>query len=307
MHAAADSVALAATRASLADVIALLKPRVMGLAVFTALVGLAVAPGELHPVIGLAVVLCVAGGAAAAAALNMWWDADIDRRMERTQHRPVAAGRIAPAVARDLGIGLGVFSVVLLALFSTPLAGALLALAILHYVVVYTMWLKRSTVHNVVLGGAAGALPPMIGWAAAAGSIGVEAVLMFALIFLWTPPHSWALAWLRVAEYQRVGVPMLPVTSSPAATCRQILIYTVVMVPVGVALSLTSVGGPLSFVAAAGCGLAMLFRATALARNPGDRRRAGQLFGSSIWYLFLVFATLLIETGARVWLPTYGW
>ena len=298
---------VACAEAALADYIQILKPRVMALAVFTALVGMIAAPGPLHPAIAIASMLCIAAGAGAAGALNMWWDADIDRRMARTARRPTATERIAPKTARELGIGLAAFSCGLLALFANPLAGGLLALTILHYAVVYTMLLKRRTPYNVPVGGIAGALPPVIGWAAATGTIGWEAVLMFVVIFLWTPPHSWALAMVRRTEYERVGVPMLPVVASDATTARQILIYTLMLAPAGVALALTPAGGPLSFGLASVFGIGMLLTARAVGREGAGRREQRRLFGFSILYLFALFCVILVESVLRSTITGYGW
>src|SRR5688572_9981459 len=212
--------------AGVGDYFALMKPRVMSLVVFTALVGLLVAPGHLHPVLGFTALLCIAVGAGAAGALNMWYDADIDAVMARTQSRPIPAGRVQPNEALAFGVALAVGSVVMLGLMINVLAAGLLAFTILFYVVIYSMWLKRWTPQNIVIGGAAGAFPPMIGWAAATGGIGLESVLLVLIIFFWTPPHFWALALLRADEYARAGVPMLPVVAGADETRRQILIYS---------------------------------------------------------------------------------
>ena len=219
--------------AGVGDYLALMKPRVMSLVVFTALTGLLVAPGHLHPVLAFTALLCIAVGAGAAGALNMWYDADIDAVMTRTAARPIPAGRIQPSEALGFGMTLAVGSVVMLGLMINVLAAGLLAFTILFYVVVYTMWLKRWTPQNIVIGGAAGASPPMIGWAATTGGIGVESVLLVLIIFFWTPPHFWALSLLRADEYARAGVPMLPVVAGAAETRRQILIYSLVLAPIG--------------------------------------------------------------------------
>jgi heme o synthase len=231
------SVTLARVEPSVAgvgDYIELMKPRVMSLVVFTALVGLLVAPGHIHPVIGFAALLCITVGAGAAGALNMWYDADIDARMSRTAGRPIPRGRITPGEAAGFGITLAVFSVVALGLLINLLAAALLAFTIFFYVAIYTVWLKRSTPQNIVIGGAAGALPPMIGWAAASGTLAVEPVLLFLIIFFWTPPHFWALSLYRVEDYVRAGIPMLPVVAGEQETRRQILLYTLILAPLGV-------------------------------------------------------------------------
>jgi heme o synthase len=225
------------------DYFELLKPRVMRLVVFTALVGLLAAPAPVHPVIAFAGLLCIAVGAGASGALNMWWDSDIDAVMRRTSGRPVPSGRIGREEALAVGVTLAVFSVVMLALFANIFAAALLAFTIFFYAVIYSMWLKRSTPQNIVIGGAAGAFPPMIGWAIATGGVSVESVLMFLVIFLWTPPHFWALALFRNDDYTRAGVPMLPVTAGARATRVQILLYSLILAPVVVALATTQVGG----------------------------------------------------------------
>ncbi len=290
-----ETSAAPASGAPFGDYVRLLKPRVMSLAVFTAVVGLCVAPGTVHPVIGLAAALCIAAGAGAAGALNMWWDADIDRRMARTAGRPVAAGRLPPETARDLGVGLGCMATVMLSLFANPLAGGLLAATILYYAVIYTMWLKRTSVHGVVVGGVAGALPPVVGWAAATGSLAVEPLLMALVIFLWTPPHSWALALLRRSEYSDAAVPMLPVAAGVASTRRQIAAYSILLLPAGVALALSSVGGWATLSVAFAGGGAMLWRSLALFRPGSGASAEGRLFGVSIAYLFFLFSALLAD------------
>jgi protoheme IX farnesyltransferase len=211
-----------------------MKPRVMSLVVFTALVGLLIAPGHVHPMVAVTALLCIAVGAGAAGALNMWFDADIDARMMRTAARPIPAGRIAPGEALAFGLMLAVGSVVVLGLLVNVIAAALLAVTIAFYVVIYTMWLKRLTPQNIVIGGAAGALPPVIGWVAATGGIAVEPVLLFAIIFFWTPPHFWALSLYRTDDYARAGIPMLPVVAGARETRRQILLYTLLLAPLGV-------------------------------------------------------------------------
>src|SRR4051812_7411068 len=221
--------------AEVGDYIALLKPRVMSLVIFTALVGLVIAPGHMHPLIAFTALLCIAVGAGAAGALNMWYDADIDAVMTRTAKRPIPAGRVQPGEALAFGLTLAGFSVMTLGLLVNTLAAGLLAFTIFFYAVVYTMWLKRSTPQNIVIGGAAGAFPPMIGWAAVTGSLSLEPVLLFAIIFFWTPPHFWALSLYRTEDYARAGIPMLPVVAGDAATRLQILLYTLVVVPIGIA------------------------------------------------------------------------
>ena len=234
-----------------ADYIALMKPRVMFLVVFTALVGLVAAPEGLHPVLALASLICIAAGAGASGALNMWFDADIDARMARTAARPVPRGHVTPEEARSFGAVLAVGSIVCLGVMANWLAAALLAFTIGFYVFVYTMWLKRTTPQNIVIGGAAGALPPMIGWAAATGGISLESFVLFLIIFVWTPPHFWALALLRTGDYAKAGVPMLPVVAGAGATRAQILIYSLILAPLGMAPAIIGLGGALYAAAAA--------------------------------------------------------
>ena len=282
--------------ARVGDYVALLKPRVMSLVVFTGLVGMAVAPGHLHPVIGLAALLCIAVGAGASGAINMWYDADIDAGMARTRNRPIPQGRIAPGEALGFGVTLAVGSVLTMGLMVNLAAAALLALTIGFYVFVYTMWLKRRTPQNIVIGGAAGAFPPMIGWAAVTGDVSLGSIALFAIIFMWTPPHFWALSLYRCADYAKVGVPMLPVVAGPAETRRQILIYSLLLVPVTFGPWFVGVGGPLYLAGAAILGALFLMAAWRVWRIATDRP-AKQLFGFSILYLFLLFALLLAESG----------
>ena len=282
--------------AGVGDFVALLKPRVMSLVVFTALTGLLIAPGHLHPVLGFTALLCIAVGAGAAGALNMWYDADIDAVMSRTAARPIPSGRVQPSEALAFGVTLAVGSVVFLGLMVNLLAAGLLAFTILFYVVVYTMWLKRWTPQNIVIGGAAGAFPPMIGWAAATGAIGLESVLLFLIIFFWTPPHFWALGLLRADEYARAGVPMLPVVAGAEETHKQILIYSLVLAPVGASPWFLGYAGLAYGVVAIAGGAAMVALSWQLWRAPADRT-ARQLFGFSILYLFILFAALLAERG----------
>ena len=282
--------------ASVGDYIALMKPRVMSLVVFTALVGLAVAPGSLHPLTGFTALLCIAVGAGASGALNMWYDADIDAVMARTAERPCPSGRVRPGEALAFGLTLAGFSVVFLGLMINLLAAGLLAFTIFFYAVVYTMLLKRWTPQNIVIGGAAGAFPPMIGWAAATGGIGFESILLFLIIFFWTPPHFWALSLYSVEEYRRAGVPMLPVVAGPEETRRQILIYSALLAPVGALPWLFGVAGVVYGVTAVVGGAMMVALSWRLLRSP-DKRTAKQLFGFSILYLFVLFAVLMIERG----------
>ena len=283
--------------ADVSDYVALLKPRVMSLVVFTALVGLARAPGDLHPVLAFTALLCIAVGAGAAGCLNMWWDADIDARMTRTMGRPIPAGRVQPGEALAFGLVLAVASVVMLGLTVSLLAAALLAFTIFFYAVIYTMWLKRRTPQNIVIGGAAGALPPVIAWAAASGAIGVESVLLFLIVFFWTPPHFWALALLRKDEYARAGVPMLPVVAGDDATRTQILIYSLILAPLGTAPALLGFAGLAYGIAAGALGLVFLALALAVWRRRGAAADTAcrRLFAFSILYLFLLFAALLVE------------
>jgi heme o synthase len=293
-----QTTAFAVSEASVGDYVALMKPRVMSLVVFTALVGLMVAPGHLHPVLGFAALLCIAVGAGAAGALNMWFDADGDAMMSRTRLRPIPAGRVLPQEALGFGMTLAVGSVAVLGLVANWLAAGLLAFTIFFYVAIYTAWLKRSTPQNIVIGGAAGAFPPMIGWAAATGAIGIESVLMFLIIFFWTPPHFWALSLWRCQDYARAGIPMLPVVAGAAETRRQILIYSLVLAPIGAAPWLAGAAGLIYGATALVAGGMMARLAHQLYRlgdaAAGDRA-AKKLFGFSIVYLFLLFAVLLID------------
>ena len=284
------------------DYVRLMKPRVMSLVVFTAFVGLIAAPAGMHPFTAAVAVFAVALGSGAAGALNMWYDADIDALMARTVSRPVPAGLIAPADALSFGLIMSVLSVTLMALAATPLAAALLAFSIFFYAVVYTMWLKRSTAQNIVIGGAAGAFPPVIGWAAATGSVPTDAWILFGLIFLWTPPHFWSLSLWTSKEYARAGVPMLPVTKGAPETRRQILIYTLVVTPFGLVPVATGLGGWIYLVVAAVGGATFLWSAIRVflsragdADAPADMRHAKAMFGVSILYLFTLFAALLVE------------
>lgn len=303
LSSAASEVAADLTRASVsnaepADYIALLKPRVMSLVVFTALVGLMIAPAGIHPVLGAVAILCIAVGAGASGALNMWYDADIDRLMSRTKGRPIPAGRVRPEEALAFGLTLSAGSVAILGLAVNWLSAGLLAFTIFFYVVIYTMWLKRRTPQNIVIGGAAGAFPPMIAWAAVTNTVSVESIVLFLIIFMWTPPHFWALALLKSDDYQRAGVPMLPVVAGETATRNQILLYSVLMTPVCVApyvlgfghlaYGLVSAGGAAVF-------LALAFEVWRKRDGQPARKAAARLFGFSILYLFLLYAVLLGE------------
>jgi protoheme IX farnesyltransferase len=283
---------------SVGDYVELMKPRVMSLSIFTAFVGLIAAPGAMHPVLAFTALLCIAVGAGAAAALNMWYDADIDAVMTRTQRRPVPEGRISAEEARTFGLTLASGAVVVLGLLVSWLAAGLLAFTIFFYVVVYTMWLKRLTPQNIVIGGAAGALPPVIGWAAAAGAVGIEPLTLFLIVFLWTPAHFWSLALVRSADYARAGVPMLPVVAGAAETRRQILIYSLVLTPCAMLPWLLGFAGPSYALVAAAMGLVFLFLAWRVFRREdqaGLTAAPRRLFGYSILYLFTLFAVLLAE------------
>lgn len=284
--------------AELRDYWLLLKPRVMWLSVFTALAGMVAAPGAIHPVIAFAALIAIAAGAGAAGALNMWYDADIDAVMQRTAKRPVPRGRIAPDEALTLGAVLGTGAVMCLGAMVNWVAAALLALTILFYLLVYTMWLKRRTPQNIVIGGAAGAFPPMIGWAAVTGGISLNSLVLFAIIFVWTPPHFWALALVRSRDYARAGVPMLPVVAGPDATRRQILAYSVVLAPLGAAPALLGLASPVYGLAAAAAGIALVVLAFQChQRRDGARadRAARTLFKFSILYLFGLFGALIAD------------
>ncbi len=284
--------------ATVGDYLALLKPRVMSLVVFTALVGLAVAPGTIHPATAFTALLCITVGAGASGALNMWYDCDIDRLMTRTARRPLPMGRIQPGEALAFGLTLSVFSVVVLGLLVNLLAAALLAFTIFFYVVVYTMWLKRSTPQNIVIGGAAGAFPPMIGWAAVTGSMSFEPILLFLIIFFWTPPHFWALAIYRMEDFKRAGVPMLPVVAGENTTRIQILLYTLLLVPLGILPWPLGYASALYGVISVVMGFGMLVLALRVFRErlPADGA-CRHLFAFSILYLFLLFAVLLVDRG----------
>jgi protoheme IX farnesyltransferase len=286
------------SEAGVADYIALLKPRVMSLVVFTALVGLVIAPGSFHPVLAITSILCIAVGGGAAGALNMWYDADIDALMSRTANRPIPRGRILPGEALAFGLTLAFFSVMTLGILVNWLAGALLAFTIFFYVVIYTMWLKRWTAQNIVIGGAAGALPPVVAWAAATGSLSPEPILLFLIIFLWTPPHFWALALFRTDDYERAKVPMLPNVAGPDATRLQILLYTVVLVAVAIAPWPLGYFSAIYGVTSVLLGAGMMWYAIRVYRHrtgSAALRATRGLFKFSILYLFALFAVLLCE------------
>jgi heme o synthase len=295
--------------ASVADFIALMKPRVMSLVVFTAFTGMMLAPGHLNPVLASIAILCIAIGAGASGALNMWYDADIDARMQRTAARPIPRGAVSREEALAFGVVLAIGSVTTLGLVVNWLAGALLALTIAFYLFVYTIWLKRRTPQNIVIGGAAGAFPPMIGWAAATGSVSLESIVLFLIIFMWTPPHFWALALYRARDYERAGVPMLPVVAGADETRKQIVIYSALLVMVAFLPALLNLGGPVYALTAIVAGGVLLALALAVNRVREGReadRAARRLFAYSIVYLFVLFAVLLLETAFGRYLSLSG-
>ena len=290
---------------SVGEFVELMKPRVMSLVVFTALTGMLAAPGSIHPVIGVIALLAIAIGAGASGALNMWYDADIDARMARTAARPIPRGRVTGGEALTFGSILAVLSILTLGVLVNWTAGALLALTIGFYLFVYTMWLKRRTPQNIVIGGAAGAFPPMIGWATVTGSVSVESVLMFLIIFVWTPPHFWALALYRCRDYERAGVPMLPVVAGAEETRRQIWLYSLILVPLAITPVLIGLAGIVYGVVSAVLGAVFLYLAWKVRRITEGReadQAARQLFVFSILYLFLLFAVLLVEHAAARWI-----
>jgi len=290
------SILVRGSYASIGDYVALTKPRVMSLVVFTALVGLMVAPGDIDPFAAIVAVFCIAAGAGAAAALNMWYDADIDALMARTAMRPVPSGRVSRSEALVFGLLLGACAVLGLGTFLNMAAAALLAFTIFFYVVVYTMWLKRRTPQNIVIGGAAGALPPVIGWVAAAGDVGLEPLILFLIIFLWTPPHFWALSLNLAGEYARAGVPMLPVVAGRAETKRQILLYSVLLALVSLLPWALGFAGAIYGVATAILGASMIFLSWQVRRsNDKERQPARRLFVFSMLYLVLLFGVLLMD------------
>jgi len=293
-----DPAAGAAAPARWQDYVQLLKPRVMSLVIFTALTGMVCASAPLNPVLAGMSILCIAVGAGASGALNMWYDADIDERMTRTAARPIPSGRVAPGEALAFGLTLAVFAVVVLGLLVNVAAAALLALTIAFYVLVYTMWLKRSTPQNIVIGGAAGALPPAIGWAAATGGLAIEPIVLFLIIFFWTPPHFWALSLYRTEDYLRAGIPMLPVVAGEAETRRQILLYSLVLAPLGVAPWFLGYTGPLYAVVAIAAGAVIVALALRVRGEQSGHAASKQMFAFSILYLFLLFATLLVDWAA---------
>jgi protoheme IX farnesyltransferase len=308
-HTAIDLPAPRISEADVGDYIALLKPRVMSLVIFTALVGLVMAPGHFHPVLALTSLLCIAVGAGASGALNMALEGDIDAVMSRTANRPIPRGRVTREEGLAFGITLAFFSVMTLGILVNWVAGALLAFTIFFYVVIYTMGLKRRTAQNIVIGGAAGALPPVVAWAAATGSLSAEPILLFLIIFFWTPPHFWALALFRSDDYARAGVPMLPVVAGPDATRLQILLYTIVLVAVAASPWLLGYFDAVYGVASLllGAGMLVLAVNVYVSRERSQSLRATRkLFAFSILYLFGLFATLLAEVVVRAVTPWVG-
>ncbi|MBB4372206.1 protoheme IX farnesyltransferase [Bradyrhizobium sp. cir1] len=297
------------SEAEVRDYIALLKPRVMSLVIFTALVGMAMAPGHFHPVLAITSLLCIAVGAGASGALNMALEGDIDAKMSRTANRPIPRGRITRPEAMAFGTTLAFFSVMTLGILVNWIAGALLAFTIFFYVVIYTMWLKRWTAQNIVIGGAAGALPPVVAWAAVTGTVDVEPLLLFAIIFFWTPPHFWALALFRSDDYARAGIPMLPNVAGPDATRLQILLYTVVLIAVAAAPwalgYFDAIYGVVSLILGAGM-LVLAINVYMRRTRAASLRATRKLFAFSILYLFALFATLLAEVVVRALAPMVG-
>ncbi|HEY3149606.1 MAG TPA: heme o synthase [Dongiaceae bacterium] len=296
----------AGTGGSVGDFVALLKPRVMSLVVFSGFAGLAVAPGHIHPLIAAVAVLCIAVGAGASGAINMWFDRDIDAIMNRTCGRPIPRGAVTPDAALTFGGVLAVLSVMLMGIAVNWMAAGLLAFTIFFYVVIYTMWLKRRTPQNIVIGGAAGAFPPMIGWAAVTGDISLASVSLFLLIFMWTPPHFWALALFREGDYAKAGVPMMPVVAGQRATKRQMLAYTLLLAPVALVPAWLGVAGLIYAAVAIGLNAAFIGHAIAVLREPdvalpahgvgkGGHRAAKAMFGFSLVYLFGHFAALVLD------------
>lgn len=297
------------TEAQFGDYFALLKPRVMALVVFTALVGLLAAPASVHPFVGLVSVLFIAVGGGASGALNMWWDADIDAVMKRTKKRPIPAGMVSADEAKALGFALSGFSVVMLGLAANWVAAGLLAFTIFFYVAIYTMWLKRSTPQNIVIGGAAGAFPPMIGWAVATGGVSIEGVLMFTLIFMWTPPHFWALALFMGKDYDNANVPMLTVTHGRRSTRVHILAYTVLLAVVAIGAGFSSLGGAVYLVTAAALNIWFVFGAVKIWQRSetdsiaDDFLTERKFFKLSLFYLFAHFVAILLEAGIEKFGP----
>jgi protoheme IX farnesyltransferase len=301
-----DQVTLAGTGGSIRDYLALLKPRVMSLVVFSGFAGLAVAPGHIHPLIGAVAVLCIAVGAGASGAINMWFDRDIDAIMNRTCGRPIPRGVVEPDAALSFGGVLAVLSVMLMGIAVNWMAAGLLAFTIFFYVVIYTMWLKRRTPQNIVIGGAAGAFPPMIGWAAVTGDVSLASISLFLLIFMWTPPHFWALSLFREGDYAKAGVPMMPVVAGQSATKRQMLVYTLLLAPIALVPAWLGVAGWIYAAVAVGLNATFIGYAIAVLRErddalpahgagKGGHRAAKAMFGFSLIYLFGHFAALVLD------------
>ncbi|MDO6797256.1 heme o synthase [Shimia thalassica] len=295
--------------AGFGDYFALLKPRVMSLVVFTAMVGLLAAPVDVHPMVAFASILFIAVGGGASGALNMWFDSDIDAVMKRTQGRPIPAGKVTREEAFSIGITLSVFSCVMLALAANIFAGLLLAFTIFFYVVIYTMWLKRWTPQNIVIGGAAGAFPPMIGWAVATGGVSIESILMFTLTFMWTPPHFWALCLFMKSDYKDAGVPMLHVTNGRRSTRNHILVYTLLLAAVAIGMAFTGVGGPIYLTVALVlnglfvAGAISIWRRDEETSEADGYKREKSFFALSLMYLFLHYGAILAEAT----LAPFGW
>ncbi|MEZ5667432.1 MAG: heme o synthase [Alphaproteobacteria bacterium] len=307
---AADDAVAAPSVATVGDYLVLLKPRVMSLVLLTAIAGMAVAPGTLHPALSIVAVLCIAVGAGASGAINMWYDRDIDAVMARTSGRPIPTGRIAPEEALAFGVILSVFAVMTMGLALNWAAAGMLALTIGFYVFVYTIWLKRRTPQNIVIGGAAGAFPPMIGWAAVSGDIGLPSLALFALIFFWTPPHFWALALFRKIDYAKAGIPMLPVVAGVRETKRQMFVYTVLLLPIAAAPAFLGIAGWLYLGGALLLGANFLRHAWIVLRtadveigDPAIHRPAKRMFGFSILYLFGLFVLVLVDGGLGLTAP----
>jgi protoheme IX farnesyltransferase len=295
-EASAPAGSISAILARAADYFALTKPRVMSLVVFTAMVGLLAAPGHVDAVVGIATLLCIALGAGAAGALNMWYDADVDAVMSRTAARPIPRGRVSPRAALAFGLITSAVSVIALAFLTNVAAAGLLAFTIFFYIAVYTIWLKRSTPQSIVIGGAAGASPPVVAWIAATGHIGLEPLILFLIIFFWTPPHFWALSINRAGDYSRAGIPALPAVAGEGETLRQILIYTILLLPISLLPWLLEFAGTFYAAVAVASGATMTALASRLAQRGAARKRAAsRLFAFSICYLVLLFAALLIE------------
>ncbi|MGB3897236.1 MAG: heme o synthase [Mesorhizobium sp.] len=294
-----DNAALRMSEATAGDYFALLKPRVMSLVVFTAFVGLVAAPVAINPLLAVIAILSIAIGAGASGALNMWYDADIDKVMTRTASRPIPAGRVRPGEALTFGLILSALSVMTLGVLVNWLSAGLLAFTIFFYAVIYTIWLKRWTPQNIVIGGAAGAFPPVIGWAAVTGSVSFESVVLFLIIFLWTPPHFWALALFKAQDYARVGVPMMPNVAGEASTKRQIFIYALLLAPVAVLPTFLGYAGMAYGIVAALLGIGFVWYSWAVLRMPESDRAmkpAKALFGYSLLYLFVIFAAYLADS-----------